>query len=168
MLKAKWIVREMRSEDMDKMEQVRNLFGEATKNRPNHYITNNMWAWANMKLSTNKNNRHRAERAVDAILAFARCVMIDPKNCFADLLQLSSILFRNSQYESIFYSTKEVIEEIPLKHFITILPQLVVYQYTESPILKEFVDLLLTKLLSESFVSHVNLESFAWSLHQNL
>ena len=149
MMKAKWKVRSSPSEDNSIMDEVRSLFGEALKYRPNHYTTNNMWAWANMRLSQQTDLKAKEERAIDAIISFSRCVNLDPKNCFADLLQLSSILFRTCQLPNVFISTKDAIEEIPLKHFITILPQLVVYQYTESQTLKEFVDSLLTRILSE-------------------
>lgn len=147
-LKAKWKIWYIKGDSPEIMHEVRNLLQEAIKYRPKHYMTNNMWAWANMKLSTLCPNE-RVDRAIDAIIAFARCVLISPKNCFADLLQLSSILFRTHSMAEIYETTKQIISEIPIKNFISILPQLVVYQYTESQSLRVFVEQILTRLLSE-------------------
>ncbi|EAY16382.1 PIKK family atypical protein kinase [Trichomonas vaginalis G3] len=148
MLKAKWKIWLIKGDSPEVMHEVRNLLSEAIKYRPMHYMTNNMWAWSNMKLASLV-KEERVDRAIDAIIAFAHCVLISPKNCFADLLQLSSILFTTHSFAEIYETTKSTIAEIPIKNFITILPQLVVYQYTESQSLRTFVEQILTRLLNE-------------------
>jgi len=146
-LKGKWIAQKRDQTDIQSLIEIRSLCSQSLKQRSDHYRATNLWAWSSMNLFFAQVHNW-VDFAIESINAYSKCVFLHPESSFSDMLQLSSVLFRSSSSPQVYESTKNVLNEIPLKSFLSILPQLMVYQYTHSVMLREFVKSLLASLLN--------------------
>ena len=148
--KAKWLARTRNyySSQSQQMFEVKHLCEESLKIRIEHYPTRNLWAWACMRIfDLTDKGKNRSQAAIDAISGFARCVMLDFKDTFFDLLQMSSILFRSTSLSNVFEEVEEIIKKIELKKFTKIIPQLMIYKHTHSNQHRQFILQILSSLL---------------------
>ena len=146
--KAKWIARTKTDDELRQMKEVQQFCIKSLEKRENHYRTTNLWAWANMRLF-DANEGNIKQHAIDAVSSFAKCVVLRSKNNFADLLQMSFVLFRSYSFPEVFETTESLIRRIENKHFLLIIQQLLAYQFTKSAALQRFVADLLKELLFE-------------------
>ncbi|OHS95830.1 PIKK family atypical protein kinase [Tritrichomonas foetus] len=146
--KAKWLARKTSDKKLSQMIEVRNLCDKSLRIRSDHYPTQNLWAWACMRVF-DSGIENRAKSAVEAISGFARCVKLDNRDSFFDLLQMSSVLFRSTQIPSVFEHVEPIIHEIELKRYTKIIPQLIVYKHTHSKPHRQFILSVLEALLHD-------------------
>ena len=135
--KAKWIASKPTNDEISQLKTVITLCEESSKYKDTHYGNKNLWAWSNMRLYEILHNDENF--AINAITGFAKCIEYDTKNSSFDLLQLTNILFQSSSHPHVFQRTKGIIKSIPIKKFIKIIPQLLVYQFSHSQELHNFV-----------------------------
>lgn len=136
------------SKDVNTLTQVFDLCKRALDIRPHHYKTCNLWTKVNKSLALMDLPEH-ITYSINAIKGFCKSISINPSASFFDLLQMLSLLFSKSIDQEIYNETKDILVSIPVKYFIPLLPQLTVYQYTQSLLLKSFIKQILTQILTE-------------------
>jgi FKBP12-rapamycin complex-associated protein len=146
---ANWTSRTVarHGDEVQTIEKMKVLCCEALHLRPDHDRSMNLLGWLNMRLF-DLYVTNCEDVAVESITAFARCVELKSRYAFADLLQMTSLLFRSSSLP-IFARVESVVRNIDRKMYLKILPQILIYQYTRNPQLRKFACDLIHSLLSD-------------------